>query len=103
MAVYHALWPCKRTLSFLITPRKFSLSSLSSKQLSCKTKPMNYCKSQVSENPNIIIVLSRDICRPKFLLDIFLAHSTNPATQCKAQLACQVGSVLSTLFQEIAN
>lgn len=76
-------WPYKDIPSFPVTPRKSSLSSLFLKQFSCKTQPMNHCKSQVSGSPTIIAVLSSDICRHKFLLDLFLDlhHQSNHRTQ----------------------
>lgn len=65
---------------------------------------MNHCKSQKSESPTNIAVLSSDSCKRKFLLDLILGSQPQSSHRMQRTISpARWGDVLRTLSQEIAN
>lgn len=90
--------------TFSLSSPGSSLLPLSLKQLSCKTWPMNHCKSQKSESPTNVAVLSSDSCKHKFLLDLILGSQPQSSHRMQRTISpARWGDVLRTLSQEIAN
>lgn len=103
MGMYQGPLSYKGSPFFLIIPRKFSVTT-ELKATHCKTRPMNHCKSQKSESPAIVTVLSSDSCKHKFLLDLILGSQPQSSHRIQRTISpARWGDVLRTFSQEIAN